>query len=150
MKKIAGFTLTEMVVALAIVGLLVVTARPFYKIYQVKTNRSTTQAELTRIAQVLHSHKVQNGDFSGAKPFVDGISSISFPALKPTYTIGLQLTNNNSTGVKAQGFVLTATPVVRSVQALDGVICINNYGNHYWVLGSKSCALTEKTTWYGE
>lgn len=150
MKKYKGFALTEVLITMVIIGLLVVVARPMYKGYQVKTNRTIVQAELTRLSQTLHTNMVQNGVFSGVKPFTGTITSYTFPATNPVYSISLTLRNNADTGINAQGFTMTATPTERTMQAGDGVICINNEMQHYWVKGSKACALTNTSTWYGE
>lgn len=150
MKKYKGIALTEVLITMVIIGLLVVVARPMYKGYQVKTNRSTVQAELTRLSQALHTNMVQNGVFSGVKPFTGTIAAYTFPATNPVYAISLTLRNNATTGINSQGFTLTATPTERTIQAADGVVCINNAMQHYWVKGSKTCALSDTSTWYGE
>lgn len=149
MKKAKGFTLIELMVVVAIVGIFATTARPFFKDYQAKTNRTDVQAELTRLAQQLHFFYAVNNTFVGANP-LGTTNRADYPTKKPLYEITLSLTSNTTSVQTGVGFVLTARPKANTIMAGDGAICINHKNYKNYEPRSTSCGLSSISKWYGE
>lgn len=149
MKKEKGFTLIELMVVVAIVGMFATTARPFFKEYQLETNRGDVQAEMLRIAQQLHFHYAVNSTYTGANP-LGTTNKIDYPAKKPLYEIALTLNNNATTSQNGVGFLLKATPKANTIMKGDGAICLNHRNEKHYAAKSTNCSPTETTTWYGE
>ncbi|WP_269471106.1 type IV pilin protein [Sulfuriflexus mobilis] len=61
-----GFTLIEVMITIAIIGILVAVALPSYQDQVIKTRRSDGKAALTRVAQALERCFSQNGRYTGA------------------------------------------------------------------------------------
>lgn len=149
MKKEKGFTLIELMLVVAIVGVFASVARPYFKVYQLETNRSDVQAEMVRVAQQLHFFYAVNSTFTGANP-LGTTNKISYPNKKPLYEIVLTLSNNATTGHNGVGFVLKATPMDNAMMKGDGVICINHRNQKHYAAKATSCSLSDTSIWYGE
>ncbi len=74
--KLAAFTLTELLIALVIVGILVYLALPDFS--QVVTNAKATEAKL----QLEHLHQLQTAHFYERSAYAPDLSSIGFQQQK--------------------------------------------------------------------
>ena len=123
MMKNQGFTLIELIIVIAIIGILAAIAYPSYTQYKVRTNRVDVQSEMMGIAQRLQSFYVINHNYTSAN--LAGIGgSATYPTTSPVFDIVLTTT--------AQAWTLSATPKSGTVQAGNGVICLNNQGQKDW------------------
>lgn len=145
MKSKNGFSLLELLIVVAIIGIVLTVARTSYLDYQIKVNRVNVQGELLDISQRLQEYKMLNKTYAGLNP-IGASNSLNFPegVVKPYYTITLQLTDSNQT------FTLTATPKSDTRQKTDGVVCLNSESQKYWAARSTACALSDTSVWYGD
>ncbi len=128
MKKIiSGFTLIELMIVVAITGILASIAYPAY-IEHVQTGRRViAQGELLAFANAMEQFYVQNGsdyrDGGGAAPDV----------YSNTITVdGVVMYNLAVTVVTQSTYTLTATPVNGAPQAGDGYVQIDSTGARAW------------------
>jgi len=61
-----GFTLLELMIVVAVVGILAAIALPAYQDYVRRAHRADAQTELMRLAQLQAKHRVTNTSYSGA------------------------------------------------------------------------------------
>ncbi len=123
-RKTAGFTLIEVMIVVAIVGILAAVAYPSYQEHVRKTKRADAQSALMELAQFMERYYTANGRYltsTNAAPILpfteapkDGTSksyNLAFAANSPTansYT--LQATPKNSmAGDKCGTLTLTNT-----------------------------------------
>lgn len=66
--KMGGFSLMELMIALAIAALLATVAVPSYQEYVKKTRRGVAQGDLMGLASALERYYVDNHTFVGADP----------------------------------------------------------------------------------
>ena len=116
-----GFTLTELLIALAIVAILTTVALPLYTNYQLRTHRTQAMADLSACAQALERFYTVNFTYVGAAaafpgaPTVAGCSAVSPQNGTARYNISVQAAD-------ATTFTLRAAPVAGSPQAGNGAL----------------------------
>lgn len=94
-----GFTLIELMITIAIIGILVAVALPSYQDQVIKTRRADGKAKLTDVAQQLERCFSQNGVYTGCTGHANGASVDSEEEF---YSVGIAST--------ASTYDLTATP----------------------------------------
>lgn len=115
-----GFTLIELMITVAIVGILAAIAYPSYQQYVLRSHRATAQADLLELAQWMERNYTQTNSYAlpaGVLPFITSPRTGG-----ARYDLTVVIAGANQT------FILTATPT--AVQANDacGVLTINQQG----------------------
>lgn len=142
-KNNEGFTLIELMITVAIIGILVAIAYPSYSNYKIRTNRADAQTELLRVAQRLQSYHLINHNYTSATLLGVG-GTLNYPKNGVAfYNIGLVIDADN------QGYILNASPVAGTVQANDGRVAINHEGQKCWTQGT-TCTPSASTNWDGK
>lgn len=145
-KKISGFTLIELMIVIAIIGVLIAIAYPSYTQYKVRTHRAEAQTEMLKIAQELQQYNNANKTFVGAT-LLRLYGATSFPVSNPLYNFTFA---QNSPTVK--DWTIVATPLRGTIQAGDGHIVLNSIGERCWSKGTDlnngtACRPDESTNW---
>ncbi|ENW93981.1 type IV pilin protein [Acinetobacter dispersus] len=136
-QKKNGFTLIELVVVVAIIGILAAIVYPSYQEYVRKAKRTNMQSEMMRIAQYLQRYRVINHHYTNAT-LDNGLLVQDFPATNAMYKLTLAPLD--------QSWTMTATPT--GAQTGDGSIILNHQGQKCWIKGS-SCTPSATTNWDG-
>lgn len=105
--KTAGFTLVELMVVIAIIGIISAIAIPSYDSYMKKSRRADAKVALSKMADRQERYYLQNNTYSAAVNDVGGAATE-----EGFYTLAI-----NSADVN--GFQLTATAVPGGQQAND-------------------------------
>lgn len=129
-KSQKGFSLIELMVVVAIVGILGSIALPSYRNYVIKASRQAAQTELLELASLQEKIYLNSNGYS---------SSIT-SAYNGTSAGGLGVTSgktkdgkyNLSLPAANQTFTITATPVAGKTQVGDGNISISENGQRLW------------------
>lgn len=120
MKHTAGFTLVELMVTVAIVGILGAIAYPSYQSYLKKGWRAAAQSHLMEIAQRQQQYLLDARSYATNLTTL-GVTTPTNVALYYTITIA------NTVGPPPT-FTATATPIVGSAQDGDVTLSIDNTG----------------------
>lgn len=81
-----GFTLIEVMIVVAIIGILAAISYPSYQRYVIKTKRTDMMSEMHNIASQIESRKLAQGSYSNAlKTGLEG----NYPRQNPLYTVSI-------------------------------------------------------------
>ena len=130
LSKQQGFTLIEMMIVVAIIGILAAIAYPSYQQYVIKTKRTDMMSEMQNIASEIESRKLAQGSYSAISAGVKTDFATAYPRQ------GIQLYNvtinpdplappDNTLTSK---WIITATPKANSQVINDGTLTLNYQG----------------------
>ncbi|MFL6674802.1 MAG: type IV pilin protein [Massilia sp.] len=114
-----GFTLIELMVCVAIVGILGAIAYPAYGKYLVKSNRAAAQTHLVDLAQAEAQFMADTRSYASS---VADLHMTSPTAVTAKYDIAIAVTD------APPAFTITATPKAGGSQAGDDKLTIDNAG----------------------
>ncbi|MGZ5051540.1 MAG: type IV pilin protein [Methylobacter sp.] len=124
--KIEGFTLIELMIAVAIVGILASVAVPSYTSYIRKGNRAEAQGALVTFANAMEQWRLQNGTYLGA---ATGGANTGSPTIFSTVVpISGGTTTYNLTISAATATTYTLTATATGKQTADGNLSLTSAG----------------------
>lgn len=150
-RIIKGFTLIELMIVVAIIGILAAIAYPSYQEYVRKTNRAEAQSEMLDLANRIQRFKIANFSYV---PLINDIETpVTLNDLQSTGNLpnqGVSLYTIRLVDVTPTTWTLIATPVSGRSQQEDGSICLNHRGEKFWSKGlvCTSASLNNASTWW--
>lgn len=129
-KQQQGFTLIEMMIVVAIIGILAAIAYPSYQSYVIKTKRTDMMSEMQNIASEIESRKLAQGSYSAISASVKTDFATAYPrqgtALYDVTINPEPLTPPDNT--LTAKWKITASPKTGTQMASDGDLSLNYQG----------------------
>ena len=119
-RRAAGFTLIELMVTLAIIGILAAFAYPAYGSYLARGHRGAAQSQMLAMALA------QGQYLADSRGYAATAAALGMPppaAVSAWYTIAIAVVDG-----PPSTFTITATPVAGTSQEDDGVLSIDSAG----------------------
>jgi prepilin-type N-terminal cleavage/methylation domain len=117
-----GFTLLELMIAVAVVAILAAIAYPSYQSHLISSRRASAQSHLMDIAQHEQQYYLDARNYT-ADMSTSGLNMTTPSDVSSYYTISIAVTSG-----APPTFTATATPITGTSQANDGALSINNSG----------------------
>jgi type IV pilus assembly protein PilE len=137
-----GFTLIELMIAVAILAIVAAIALPLYNQYSMRTYRAEVQADLLACAQALERYAAINFNYAGSEAvYAAGDLCDPQSVQLNRYAIVVDAADDGST------FLITATPEDPGPMADDGIMTYDDAGNRGWDRDGDGAIEAGETAW---
>lgn len=119
--RIKGFNLIELMIVVAIIGILAAIAYPSYTNSMVKGSRGAAQAFMMEVAQRQQQYFLDNRGYTAS---LNDLGMSAPDDVSSYYTVSVALVSG-----PPPGFTITATPKTGTRQVKDGALTLNHTGN---------------------
>jgi type IV pilus assembly protein PilE len=148
-KKQSGFSLIELMISVAIIGVIASIAYPSYQGFMVDTNRGAAQADLMSLAAAMERHKAASFSYKAA---ADSSADTGKPAIFHQHSPSAELYANRKydlyiSEASGSAFLLEAKPVSGTPQASDGNIAFYSDGRRAWDENNNGTYSTTEFCW---
>ena len=116
-----GFTLIEMMIVVAIIGILAAIAYPNYQQYVIKSKRTDMMSEMHNIASEIQSRKLAQGTYSNA--LITGLGGDYPKQGSALYTVTF------TPNPLSSEWRIISTPKTGTQMANDGILSLNYQNN---------------------
>ncbi|WP_158007602.1 type IV pilin protein [Marinobacter sp. X15-166B] len=151
-QRSAGFTLIELMIVVAIIGIIAAIAYPSYQEQVRSTRRADAQGALVSFANAMERFYTQNNSYIGADGGAAAISdTLTAPAASVFASVsptdGNPVYNLRIFNLTANAYELRAVPIAGGPQAGDGFLQLRSNGARGWDADNSGNLTAAEQTW---
>lgn len=120
-----GFTLIEVMIVVAIVGILAAIALPSYQKHVIRAKRSAAQTYMLRIANIQEQMLLDKHVYSASTP---AGGTWNDTGMIPPELVGVYSFSASVSSGPPPSYTITATPTAGTAQASDGTLTLTSEG----------------------
>ena len=148
-KRQKGFSLIELMITVAIIGIITSIAYPTYQGFIVSTNRGAVQADLMSLAAAMERHKAASFSYKAAAATA---ADTGKPAIFHQHSPSAELYANRKYDLyisesSGGAYLLEAKPVTGTPQAGDGKLAFYSDGRRAWDANNNGTYSTTEYCW---
>ncbi len=144
-----GFGLIEVMVTVAIIGILLAIAYPSYQAHIVDSNRKEVQSTLEAMATAMERYRSANSTYVGTESSAGSASAPAatvFPSQAPIDS-NTKVYNLIVQDAQARSYVIRATPIAGSIQEGNGYLELTSTGIKRWDKDNSGGISAGEATW---
>ena len=128
MRRSRGFTLTELMITVAVVAILVAIGYPTYQGQMRKGNRAAAQSAMLQIADKQAQYLLDARNYAVGPTALADLSVTLMPDVATRYTVAVKNSANGDVATTPPTYTIIATPITNSGQEPDGVLTLTHTG----------------------
>lgn len=121
-SKIAGFSLIELMIVVAIVAILAAVAYPSYQQHVIRNNRAAAQQYVLEVSSLQHQYILDTRNYATT---LAALGTAPDARVSANYTVTLTLVDNTAS---PPTFTVQAAPRAGSIQAGSDTLTVNHLG----------------------
>lgn len=157
MHRPRGFSLTELLIAIAILGILTAIALPSYRGYVERTHRTVAKTALSEIASRQESYATDHKSYASSlaalgynlsgSAYLNSQGAVSSSTSDALYTLSLTALPSGGLGTcsalsgspSSRAYVIRAVPYASRIDQTCGTLCVGSNGDRGASGGADSC-----------
>ena len=131
-----GFTVVELLIVLAVIGILTAVAFPSYQNHVRKAARASAQATMMQVADRQAQYLLDARNYAVTSTALTTLNVTVPTDVASRYTITVTAADGTNTASTPPTYTIVATPISTGPQAVDGTLTLTHTGAKTRTVGS--------------